>query len=181
MNQVHVNVDEEDAKPDNLVPLVSGNIPIITVPASDDENEAEDVVEDSEDEDIQEALGEVDRLDREVQELRKEIMNILSSIPVDVKSHQHTVVPQIDVWDTGKAWEQEYRLYPDSNRKEVSDRLSNQIWDLFQIMQERINQQTWNNKDIELINVLKAISVMHFRLGNLTEKVLKRKAKKPCK
>ena len=50
----------------------------------------------------------------------------------------------------------------------------NQVVDILQIMQERVNQQTWNNKDIDLIDRLKAISVMHFRLGKLTEKVLKR-------
>ena len=57
----------------------------------------------------------------------------------------------------------------------------NQVVDILQIMQERVNQQTWNNKDIDLIDGLKAISVMHFRLGKLTEKVLKRRAKKPYK
>jgi len=86
-----------------------------------------------------------------------------------------------EVWDTGKAWEREYRLYPDSNRKEVSDRLSTQVWDLLWIMQERIDQQTCNSKDIELIDGLKAISVMHFRPGKLTERVLKRQARKPYK
>ncbi len=81
-----------------------------------------------------------------------------------------------EVWDTGKAWEREYRLYPTSNRKEVSDRLSTQVWDL---LREWIDQQTWNNKEIELIDGLKAILVMHFRLGRLTEKVLKDQANGP--
>ena len=80
-----------------------------------------------------------------------------------------------------QSWEREYRLYPDSNREEVSDRLSNQFWDLLRIMQERVDQQTCNSKDIELIDGLKAISVMHLRLGKLTERVLKRQAKKPYK
>ena len=53
--------------------------------------------------------------------------------------------------------------------------------DLLQIMQEQIDQQTWNNKDIELIDGLKAISVMHFRLCRLTEKVLNGQARKPNK
>ena len=68
-----------------------------------------------------------------------------------------------------------------SSRKEISDRLSYEELDLLQIMHERINQQTWNNKDIELIDWLKNISVMHTRLGRLTEKVLNSQARKPNK
>jgi len=105
----------------------------------------------------------------------------MSQPPRDTRSQQHTVVSNVDVWDTGKALEQEYRLYPDSTRKEVSDRLSNQVWDLQWILQERVDQQTCKSKDIKLIDGLKAISVMHFRLGKLTERVLKRQAKKPYK
>ena len=94
-------------------------------------------------------------------------------------SRQHTVVPQVEVWDTGKAWELEYRLYPDPTMKEVRDRLSNQVWDLLQIMQERVDQNTCNNIDIRLIDGLKTITVMHARLSSITEKVLKRQAEKP--
>ena len=119
----------------------------------------------------------------DLEELNQELRSILSppSRNRDTSFHQPIVVPHFEVWDTGKAWEQEYRLYPHSNRKEVSDRLSTQVWDLLWIMQEQIDQQTWNNKDIELIDGLKAISVMHFRLGKLTERVLKRQARKPYK
>ena len=119
----------------------------------------------------------------DLEELNQELRSILSppSRDRDTSFQKPTVVPHFEVWDTGKAWEQEYRLYPHSNRKEVSDRLSTQVWDLLRIMQEQIDQQTWNNKDIELIDGLKAISVMHFRLGKLTERVLKRQARKPYK
>jgi len=55
------------------------------------------------------------------------------------------------------------------------------VLDLLRIMQERIDQQTWNDKDIELIDGLKAISVMQFRLGRLTEKVLNGQARRPNK
>jgi len=122
-----VELDEEEVDPADITPLISGDTPIITVPASEDENVAEDVVEDSdEDEDMQDVLKKMEKLDTEVRELRKEIMDLLSSIPEDTSSLQPAVVPQVEVWDTGKAWEQEYRLYPDPTRKEVSDRLSNQ-------------------------------------------------------
>ena len=68
----------------------------------------------------------------------------------------------------------EDRLHPDPSIDEISSRLFNQVWDLLQILQERVDQRTCNNKDIKLIDGLKAISVMHARLGRLTEKALKR-------
>ena len=177
-----VEQDEEEVDPADLTPLISGDTPIITVPASEDENVAEDVEEDSEeDEDMHDVLEKMEKLDTEVKELRKEIMDLLSSTLEITRSRQPAVVPQVEVWDTGKAWEQEYRLYPDPTMKEVSDRLSNQVWDLLQIMQERVDQQTCNSKDKKLIDGLKAVSVMHIRLGKLTERVLKRQAKKPYK
>ena len=66
---------------------------------------------------MQDILEKMEKLDTEFKELRKEIMDLLSSIPEDTSSLQPAVVPQVEVWDTGKAWEQEYRLYPDPTRK----------------------------------------------------------------
>ena len=100
--------------------------------------------------------------------------SILSPTPGDNSSLKSTVVPNVDVWDTEKALEQEYRLHPDTRIDEISSRLFNQVWDLLQILQERVDQRTCNNKDIKLIEGLKAKSVMHARLGRLTEKALKR-------
>ena len=75
--------------------------------------------------------------------------DVISFLPEDTSSRQHTVVPTVDVWDTGKAIEQEYRLYPDPTIG-IRDRLSNQVWDLLQILQEWVNQHNYNDKDIEL-------------------------------
>ena len=170
-----VEPDEDEVDPADISPLVSGDAPIVTVPASEDENVVEDVVEDSdEDEEMQDILDKMKKLDTEVKELRKEIMDLLSSIPEDTSSLQSADVPQVEVWDTGKAWEQEYRLHPDPSIDKISSRLFNQVWDLLQILQERVDQRTCNNKDIKLIDGLNAISVMHARLGKLTEKTLKR-------
>ena len=55
----------------------------------------------------------------------------------------------------------------------------NQVWDLLQVLQERVDQRTCNNKDIKLIDGLKAISVMHARLGRLTEKAIEGQVKEP--
>ena len=173
INEAALDVDEVD--PTNLAPLVSGNASVVTVSASEDENVVEDLGEDiDEDEEMQDILNKVEKLDTEDEELGKEIMDLLSSIHEDINSHQSAEVPQVDVWDTGKTWEHEYRLHPDPSIDEISSRLFNQVWDLLQILQERVDQQTCNNKDIKLIDGLKAISVMHARLGRLTEKALKR-------
>ena len=83
------------------------------------------------------------------------------------------------LWDTGRAWEGEYKLHPDSSREEISDRLFIQVLNLLRIMHKRINQQTWIERDRELIDGLNNISVVHTRLVRLTEKVLKGQAKKP--
>ena len=165
-----VELDEAEVDPVDIAPLVSGDAPIITAPASEDEEVTEDVLEDNiADEDIQDFLGNLDKLENEVKKLQDGIEDILSHITRDTSSQQPAVVHNVDVWDTGKAVEQEYRLYPDSNRKEISDRLSDQVWDLLRILQERVDQHTCNIKDIELIDGLKAILVLHYRLGKLTE------------
>ena len=46
-----------------------------------------------------------------LEELNQELRSILSPTLGDIGSHQSPVVPRIEVWDTGRAWEHEYRLY----------------------------------------------------------------------
>jgi len=180
---------DEDVDPADLAPLISGNTPIVTVPASEDEDVAEEVVEDG-DEDpdeedlpkmMQDVLEELVELNREVtqglQGLDQELGSIMSLR--DTSSQQPTVVPNVDVWDTGKAIEQEYRLHPDPTMMEVRDRLSDQVFDLLRILEERVNQRTCKDKDIELIEGLKTIQVLHSRLGVLTDIRLNHLAKKP--
>ena len=182
-------VDQDEVEPANLAPLISGNAPIITIPALEDEDVAEEIVEDKDenhdDEDLsktmQDVLEELEELDREViqglQGLNQELGSILSLR--EASSQQHTVVPNVDIWDTGKAVEQEYRLYPNPTRKGLKDRLDNQVWDLLRIIQERVDQGTCNNTDMRLVDRLNAISVMHARLGVLTEIALKHRARRP--
>ena len=182
-------LDGDEVDPADLAPLISGNTPIVTVPASEDEDVAEEVVED-EDEDpdeedllkmMQNALEELEERSREViqglQGLDQELDSIMSRR--GTSSQQPTDVPNVDVWDTGKAIEQEYRLHPDSTMMEVRDRLSNQVFDLLQILQERVDQRTCKDKDIRLIEGLKTILVLHSRLGVLTDIMLNCPAKKP--
>ena len=187
-------VGDEEVDPTDLAPIISGNTPIITIPASEDEEVAgevtaggaeeviqslegliQEIKDDDEDENVDDVLEKLGKS----QELLKEIRNVMSSISEDMSSRQHTVVPNVDVWDTGKAVEQQYKLHPNPTMKEVSDRLSNQVWDLLQILQERVDQHPYNSKDIELISGLKTISVLNARLSVLTETVLKHQAEKP--
>jgi len=173
IKEAALDVDEVD--PADLAPLVSGNASIVTAPASEDEDVAEDAVEDRDDDEGMEDVSQILRdVVSDLEELNTELRSILSPALGDTGSHQSADVPQVDVWDTGKTWEQEYRLHPDPSIDEISSRLFNQVWDLLQILQERVDQRTCNNKDIKLIDGLKAISLMHARLSKLTEKALKR-------
>ena len=182
-------LDGDEVDPADLAPLISGNAPIVTVPASEDEDVAEEVVED-EDEDpdeedllkvMENALEELEERSRRViqglQGLGQELGSIMSRR--DTSSQQPTDVPNVDVWDTGKVMEQEYRLHPDPTMMEVRDRLSNQVFDLLQILQERVDQHTCNDKDIRLIEGLKTILVLQSRLSILTDIKLKCQAKGP--
>ena len=101
------------------------------------------------------------------------------SLSRDTSSQQHTDVPKVDIWDTGKAIEQEFRLFPNPTRKGLKDRIDNQVWNLLRIIQERVDQGTYNNTDIRLVDGLQAISVMQARLGVLTEIALKHRARRP--
>ena len=69
-----VELDEDEVDPADLTPLISGDTPIVTVPASEDEDVTEDVIEDS-DED-----KEMEELDKEVEELRKEVIDLLHPV-----------------------------------------------------------------------------------------------------
>ena len=51
-----VELDEDEVDPTDLAPLVSGNAPIVTAPASEDGDVAEDVVEDGNDDEEMEDI-----------------------------------------------------------------------------------------------------------------------------
>ena len=73
----------------------------------------------------------------------------------------HDEVPDIDVYDTRGIIEEECRLFPDPTRRELKERMDNQLLDLFRIMHERVTQGSCNETDI--------ISVLHARLSVYTE------------
>ena len=120
-----------------------------------------------------------ERLDAEIQEIRRELRNLRTSTPEITHSQQQAVVPQVNAWDIDKAWESEYSQHPDPNITEIRDRLSNQVWDLLQIIQERVDQQTYNSKDIEIADGLNAISVMIHRISDISKNADKVSTGKP--
>ena len=69
-----VELDEDEVDPADLTPLISGDTPIVTVPAPEDEGVTEDVVEDSDEGE------EMEELDKEVEELRKEVIALLHPV-----------------------------------------------------------------------------------------------------
>ena len=192
-----LGLDGDEVDPADLAPCTSGNTPTVTSPAVKDEEVAgehavdgvgeaiwnlEELVQETDDEEdakVNDILEKLERCNVETEEILKKMRDIISFLPEGTSSRQHTVVPNVDVWDTGKAIEQEYRLYPDPTMKEIRDRLSNQVWDLLQILQERVDHHTYNSKDIELISGLKTISVLNAILSVITETVLKHQAEKP--
>ena len=113
------------------------------LPASEDEDVAEDKVEDkNEDDDVEDLVKVLQDVLNNLEELNREVRDLLSPSRRGTSTKQPPVDPHIDVWDTGKAWEREYNLHPESSRNDVSVRLSlcNQVEDLLQKMQERVNQ-----------------------------------------
>ena len=144
------------------------------VPTPDDEDVVGDIPEDAKEDTKQVLRDAVQSLSR----LNDGLRSVLS-LSRDTSSAQHTDVPKVDVWETGKAIEQEYKLFPNPTRKGLRDRLDNQVWDLLQLMQERVDQGTYNDTDIRLVDGLHVISVLNARLGILTEIALKHRAKRP--
>ena len=154
----------------------------MTAPASEDGDVAEDKVDDeNEDDDTEGLVKAMQEVLDNLEELNKELRGLVSPTPGDTSTQQPPVDPSIDVWDTGKAWEQESDLYPEASRDDINIRLYNQVGDLHQKMQERVNLQTWNKEDKYLVDGLANILVMHFRLSRLTEKVLKDQVNEPNK
>ena len=153
--------------------LVNPDQPAVVLdeaPAAADGDAVEDSVEGAE-EDPKRVLQEA------VQSLSK-LNDGLRSV-LSLSRDQRAKVPDVDVWDTGKAIEQEFRLFPNPTRKGLKDRLDNQVWDLLRLLHERVTQGSYNETDIKLIEGLQVISVLHARLGVYTEIAIKHRAKRP--
>ena len=169
----------EEMEPRDPINLISGDSQIVTAPASDDGATMEEVVDDPDVGDSAEE-AEVDPkqvLQQAVQSLSK-LNDGLRSV-LSLSRDQRAEVPDIDVYDTGKATEEEFRLFPNPTRKGMKDRLANQVWDLLRLLQDRVTQRTYDETDIKLVEGLQVITVLHARLSVYSEIAIKHGAKGP--
>ena len=117
---VEVIPKEDGVDPTDLAPLVSGNAPIVTAPASEDGEAVEDIAVNGDDGDVLEDILEMlQKVLYNLEDLCKEVTDLRRPTPGGTSSHQPPDVPRIDVWDTVRAWEREYKLYPDPSRISV--------------------------------------------------------------
>ena len=115
-NHDHAEHDEGVFDPVDVAPLISGDTPIITVPASENQNVAKDA---SGDDEGVNASGQ--------EEMVMDMYNFLGGISEQIRTFNATMqrgvsysqppaVPHDKLWDTGLAWEREFTLYPDVSR-----------------------------------------------------------------
>ena len=172
INEAALDVDEVD--PIDLTPLVSGNAPIVTAPASEVGDVAEDTVEDEDmDEDTDVLVRTMQKVMDRLAKLNQELESMASSTLENTSTQEPLVDPNANAWDTRKAWEREFSLYPEASREEVCSRIYVQVGKLLHRLQERADQHTWNRDDKYKMDGLANIVVLHFRLDNLTERATK--------
>ena len=166
-DQAHVMIPddghEEEVDPADLAPFISGNTPIITVPASEVEEGQEEM------EDMYNFLGEIS----------EQIQTFNSTMQESSNSSQPLVVPDDKLWDTDVAWEREFNLYPDASRSVVISRLYNQVWNLLQKMKEHVIRQTWKIEDQEIVEGLIDIMILSVRNNILSNKIIEAQAARP--
>ena len=168
----------EELEPRDPLDFISGESQIITAPASDDGATAEGVVDEPDD------GGSAEEAEVDVKQVLQEAVQSLSSLNdglrnvLSLSRDRSAVVPDIDSYDTGKAIEEEYRLFPNPTRKDLKDRLNNQVWNLLHLLQERVAQGTCDETDIKLIEGLQVIWVLQARLTIYAEIAI-RHAKRP--
>ena len=102
-------------------------------------------------------------------ELNQELGSMVSSTLKDTSTQEPLVDPNVNAWDTRKAWELEFSRHPEANRDEVCSRIYVQVGKLLHRLQERADQHTWNRDDKYMMDGLANIVVLHFRLDKLTE------------
>ena len=144
-----LELEGDGVDPVDIAPSTSGDDPVVTAPGTDDEEDPRQA--------LREAVRSLSRLNdglRSVLALSRELCD---------------EVPDINVYDTRGIVEEECRLFPDPTRRELKERMDNQILALFRIMHERVTQGSCNETDIKLIEGLQVISVLHVRLSVYTE------------
>ena len=92
--------------PIDLAPLVSGNAPFVTAPASQVGDVAEDTVEDEDkDEDTDVLVQTMQEVMDRLAKLNQELESMVSSTMKDTSTQDTLVDPNVNAWDARKAWE----------------------------------------------------------------------------
>ena len=151
--------ERDGVDPVDLAPSTSGDDPVVTAPDTDDEDDPKRV--------LQEAVQSLSRLN-------DGLRSVLA-----LGRDQRAEVPDVDVYDTSRVIEEECRLFPNPTRKELKDRLDNQVLVLLRILHERVAQRSYNETDIKLMEGIQIISVLHARLSVYTEIAIKHRAEIP--
>ena len=152
-----------DIDPADLAPLISGDTPIITVPAARDDEGRDEM------ENMQNFLGEI----------VEQIQAFNSTMQRGNNSGQPPVVPDDKLWDTEAAWDREFSLYPNAGRDVVISRLYNQVWDLLQKMKERVARQTWKREDQDIVKGLINILILSVRNNIISNDLIIEQPRKP--
>ena len=97
-----LELDGDEVDPADVAPFTSGNAPIITVPASEDEEADVEVVVGG----AEGGCGEMEDMYHFLGELSEKIQAFNSTMQGSVNSSQPPVVPDDKLWDTELAWEQ---------------------------------------------------------------------------
>ena len=164
-----------DVDPADLAPFISGNDPIITVPASEDEEADGEVVAGG----AEGGRGEMEDMHNFLCELSEKIQTFNSTMQGSITSSQPPVVPNNKLWDTELAWEREFNLYPDISRSVVISRLYNQVWNLLHKMKERLTQQTWKREDQDIVEGLINILILSVRNNIISNEIITERAERP--
>ena len=167
MNQARILIlddgHDEEIDPADLVPSISGNTPITTVPASRAEGGRDEM------ENMYTFLGEI----------VEQIQAFNSTMQGGSNSGRPPVVPDDRLWDTEAAWDREFSLYPDASRSDIISRLYNQVWDLLQKMKERVTQQTWKREDQDIVEGLINILILSVRNNIISNKIITEQPRRP--
>ena len=174
-NPAYAEPDEGEVDPVDVAPLVSGNDPIVTVPASEDDDDDEpdeDVIAEGQDETMRDMYSFLGGISEQIQAFNNTMWSSASS-------SQPPAVPDDKLWDTGLAWKREFNLYPNISRSVVISCLYNQVWNLLHKMKERVTQQTWKIEDQEIVEGLIDIMILSTRNNIITDQIIKDHAEKP--
>ena len=168
----------EELEPRDSMNPISGDSQMIIATASDDGATVGEVVDEPD------VGSSAEEAEIDVKQVLQEAVQNMSSLNDELRSmlslsrDRHAAVPDIDAYDTGKAIEHEFRRFPNPTRKGMKDRLYNQVWDLLRLLQERVNQGTYDRTDVKLIEGLQVIHVVQARLSVCAEEAIEH-AKRP--